>query len=886
MKRLIILFPLMVSSLMVFAQYTFRGTSLSEALIELDKSSQKYDVLFVYDELEDFLVTKTVRKGRSLPDAVRDVCGFYPVRVQVLGHEIYVECLQKERTKLTGKITDSQQQPIPYANITLFHLSDTVVIGGGVSNEDGDFVIPCAAERARVRISCIGFKTIDRVMPVSQVGNIRMQTENYHLGPVMVSGRSSIIHNEAGGLHYVVANDPFARGQSALELLNRVPSVMVTDGRVSILGKGTARLMLNGRMVEHGDEILQQRLWSMRAEDIERIEVVSIPSGRYQTDAGYGYINIVMKRDETTGWRGDLTGQLASSDDWSSRLGGNLNYASKKIDISLGVDGGRATSASNRSMEYLNTYQRQSDSRQESLNKDIRTNLMLRYQPHHRLELGTFVTYQSQKPSSTIDNMQLVSSYQIRSRSIQDPHGNHSISLTAYGDWKMDDMGKTLSLTYNYYNKVDDYLSNVSGEFKERTIQDSYQKMESLLNESGLRYKIHSFKLDLSLPFKPIQLDAGVGYTKIDNKSSCILQVTDLKPHIISNVYQEKTVSAYLSAHKQWDGLMAKAALRYEHTTFDGENWLNHFYSDYLFEYNIYQFLSPWHEETGYNQSLDRLLPSLSLNYHTRQGHQWGVQWGMSILRPNFYDLNPTRNYTSPIDYSAGSPHLMPSYSNSIELNYHNRKGLNMVAYYQHGSNQVEWNSTVKFGNQENTSTSETMPRNCFNADRTGISLNYQLRPTNQLNILAESDVYYYDAWLPTDMERLGVHGWGGKFGLSTDLFLNPQRTLMFSARYNQWLKHYVGLTRFDSYSRFYFALRYSMLNDRLRLSLVADDPFHQHITDAESYYERRLERNHVNHHSHSIALNLSYSFGGKTVRRAYRDKKDTETQRAIKERF
>ena len=106
---------------------------------------------------------------------------------------------------------------------------------------------------------------------------------------------------------------------------------------------------------------------------------------------------------------------------------------------------------------------------------------------------------------------------------------------------------------------------------------------------------------------------------------------------------------------------------------------------------------------------------------------------------------------------------------------------------------------------------------------------------------------------------------------------------MMFSARFNQWMKHYYGLTKFGSYSFFYFALRYLMFDERLKLSLVADDPFHQNVTDAESYYEHRVEREHVNHHSHTIGLTVSYSFGGKVMRRVYRDMKNTEIYRAEK---
>ncbi len=885
MRRLTLLILMMLMQLIALAQHTFRGTSLSEALIELDSSSKRYDIMFVYDELEDFTVTKTIGKGCSLPDAVREICGFYPVKVLVEGHEIYVECLQKQRTKLTGRLIDGQGKPVAYANVTLFLLTDSTMIGGGVSNEAGDFVIPCAAERVRARISCIRFKTIERIMPVSQVGTICMQTENYHLSTVMVNGRSSVIRSERGGLQYVVANDPFAQGQNALELIKRIPPVLMSEGRVSILGKGTARLMLNGRMTEQGDEAMLQRLWTLRAEDIERIEVISIPSGRYQTDAGNGYINVVMKRDQATGWRGYLTGQLSSSDDWSGRLGGNLNYTSKTLDISLGVDGGRVASATNKSWEFLNTFQRFSVSRTESLNKNFGSNVMLRYLPHDRLELGTFVSYQSLHPSQSIDNMLWIDSYQIDSHSTQHHDGNRSLNLTAYSDWKIDNKGKLLSLTYNYYNKNDDSTTRLNGESENSNIDRSFLEIESLMNESGLNYKIQSYKLDLSLPFRPFQVDAGVAYTMIDNESSCKIQTID-----ITNLYQERTISAYLSVHKQWKSLAAKAGLRYEYTKFNGEKWLNDIYVSYSLVYNHYELSSPLYQDAGFNQSTNRLLPSLCLNYHTSQGHKWGIQWGMSILRPNFYDLNPSLRNMSPMDNYAGSPHLMPSYTNSIELNYQGRKGLNTVVYFLHGSNQVEWITAFKFSGHGNM-TRFSRPENCYNSDRTGFSLSYQAQPLSRLNVLAESDISYYDAWIPSvpplwafeNSERQGLHGWEGKLSLSADLFLNSQRTLMFSARYNQWTKHYLGLIKFGSYSSFHFALRYSMLDERLKLSLVADDPFHQHVTDAESYYEHRVERDHVNHHSHSIGLIVSYSFGGKVMRHTYRDMKNTETNRAEK---
>ena len=880
---------------------SYHNESLSKVLEDLNNASNSQTIYFIYDELEDFTVTCSFKR-LSLGDAIRTVIGFYPMTITYRGNRIFVECIQKSEHRLIGKLIDEQGQPVPFANIVLYHPADSTMIGGGVSNEAGDFVIPCAAGRVRARISSIGFKTIERIMPVTQVGTIRMQTKDYHLHDVTVSGLAPIIRHEVGRLQYIVANDPFAKGQNAIELMDRVPMVTMTGSHASILGKGQAGFMLNGRMLPD-DETFRQRLWTMQSEDIERIEVVSTPSGRYQTDAGNGYINIVTKRDQSNGWRGDLNGQLVTSEDWSGRLGGTLSYASKKVDISIGADGGRETTASDRMLKFADSYIRIPASRTETLNKDLRTNAILRYQPHNRLELGTFVSYQTLQPSTTIDNMLSFDTYEIHSRTTQRHNGNHSMSLTAYSDWKMDDKGKLLSLTYNYYYKVDDYISKLSGESRDMSIEEPFQKIESLLSESSLKYKIHSLKLDLSLPFKPVQVDAGVGYTMIDNESSDMLQITDImheytsdriiledssfiptpdhdKPRMGSDLHKERITSAYLSAMKRWKGFTAKAGLRYEHARYDRENRRSTIFIKYWPMGEVYLFAGPYKKDYGFHQSTDRLLPSASLRYQTTLGHQWEIQWGMSILRPNFYDLNPSRTFTSPMDCSSGSPFLMPSYTSNIELGYHHRKGLSVVAYFHHGSDQVEWNSVLLFSGHGNH-TRTVSPENCFSSDRTGISLSYQVRPVSQLKVLAESDVNYYNAWLPSDDSRPDIYGWGGRFRLSADLFLNRQRTLMFSAHYNQWIKQYVGLRRYDSYSRFYFALRYSMLSDRLKLSLVADDPFRQHVTDAESYYETRTERDHVNHHSHSIGLTVSYSFGGKTIRRAYRDMKNAETKRA-----
>lgn len=516
----------MLAATALWAQHTFRGISLSEALVTLDQTSRQYDISFVYDELEDFTVSKTIPKGCTLPDAVRMVCGFYPVRIVEQGREIFVECMQKAKTKLRGRIVDNENQPIPYANIALFSMTDSLLIGGGVSNEAGDFVIPCNAEQARVRISCVGFRTINRTMNIGPVGTIRMQMESYYIDQVTIRGAAPIIRYQDDRLEYLVSNDAFAKGQNGLELMDRVPMVSLIDGVISILGRGRAGLMINGRVVNNDAETIRQKLWAMQAENIERIEVVTMPTGRQRMEGGY--INIVMNHDQMLGWRGDFSGTIEPDEDRNWQLGGTINYATKRFDASWNVYGNYMTEG----VSQMTTYQRPlefekySNMLDERKDKEVSTGLTLHYQPTEGWETGAMISYREGKSESTLtDDGRMhfginyapfaglgpdIKEYTTNSVSMLSPMGKmHTVSLTAYSDWQLTPLFPLLiepgvaSLTYNYYSKWGKRGSAMDGRADIPIYEDASDDPYHLLNAFVLDtdYRIHSLKLDFSLPF-------------------------------------------------------------------------------------------------------------------------------------------------------------------------------------------------------------------------------------------------------------------------------------------------------------------------------------------------------------------------------------------------
>ena len=894
MRRVLCIIILLTAAFSARSQHTFRGTSLSEALIALDNSSKRYNITFVYDELEDFTVSKTIPQGQSLPDAVREVCGFYPVRVVVQGREIFVECTQKDRTKLKGLLLTEDNQPVAYANIALFRTGDSTLIGGGVSNEAGHFVIPCSAERALVRISCVGFKTIERLMPISQVGTIRMQVADHYLHNVNVKGVVPVIRYDSDRLLYVVADDPFAQGQSVLELMNRVPMVTLSGGRVSILGKDQARWMLDGRTLDYGSEMIPRKLWSLRAEDIERIEVITLPAGSAITDGSGGYINIVTRRDQTLGWRGDLTGELISKDDLNWRYSGNVSYVTKRLDASLEIYGNRLTERS----DAITTYERphefvkRSDSQDEEQDREYGANLALHIQLTRKWDIGAMLSYRQNRDHHDMTDADRVrfnvnyapfsglgpniKDYTMASTSSLSPVGAmHTTALTAFSDIQLDTLGKQANLTYNFYHKSGTRGSVMEGDANipvyYYSSSDPYHVSNSF--ELDTDYKIHSLKLDFTLSFPFAKVETGLAYTDIDNtvlKSQEQSSNIDVDGIYRNNSYryQERSAMGYLILSKQLHPrLSATIGMHLEHSWLTGED-------------------RDMTKSRKIKQTLTKLLPTLSANYQLGSRQQLVLQMGRNINRPDFDELNQVPIYVNMTNLIVGNPSLIPGTTDYAELSYRHSCGLYANLWYRHGKDQTVWVTSFQIdqGQSYRLESQTTKPENWLDEQQAGLYLRYQKRFLPWLNTIVEGDLYYYHG--SSSRPELGrnedavfnpympdLYGWGEHAALSADVFLNPQHTLLLNARYDHWFRLLEKMTDIGAYGYASFALRYSLLDDRLKLSLVAHDPFRQHVSDITRSYNWFTECIHTLHHSQFVSLTASYALGGKKVRRSYRDK-------------
>ncbi len=431
---------------------------------------------------------------------------------------------------------------------------------------------------------------------------------------------------------------------------------------------------------------------------------------------------------------------------------------------------------------------------------------------------------------------------------------NNNISTTLYAEYKLDSLEKTLNVNYNFFNS--------NAPTQSENISVTNRMTESLRNKSKANYKINALKLDFSLPFKHLYMETGASFSAIRNKTSLMLEnLTNGQWRYNADesnefLYKERTLAAYLSAKKLLtEKLQLQAGLRYEHT------WTE---SNQLTQRQI-------------NRShYGRFYPTLHLNWQLKDNQNLALAANWGIERPNFNDLNPFRIYTSTTDYMTGNPYLTAAYTRNVEINYSNGKGLYAVLYNNYGKGETGWRTQfLENGSQV------TGPYDGLRHEKTGIYANYNRNVLTWLNLNIGGEVYYYDSHSDYQTDVLQIHGWGKRAEGSISFMFNHQKTLIGEVTYRHWFREYFAQTQSDSYAYLRMSLKYSCLDDRLKISFTIGDPFHQNINRNTIFYQEYTNTNRFDNHSRYIGLRATWSFGGKQVHRTYHDNRDTESQRA-----
>ena len=702
----------------------------------------------------------------------------------------------------------------------------------------------------------IGLSNIYMSLPDTLKADSLEYYKMWNLQDVVVVGSKVVITHKPGSITYIIKNDPYAKGLNGLEAIQRVPRVSQIGDAINVAGKNSVRYIIDGKLLEASDAESLVNLKNLRAEDIDRIELLTVPPSKYPADANVAYISIKMKNDKTLGIGGNLDANLILKEHVNSSLGVGLRQAAKKVDYSVNLNYYSTKGINDLYREYTFSDHTKSSKRHNTFNNDVyNVNTLLKYRPLSTVELGTIVNYYSEHLRSYITDETIDRNTKYQSFSTSPSKPNHATSATAFCDWILAPNGKMLSLTYNYFNKHTVTSSLIS------TITNVSD--DNLKSDGNNDYKIHSLKLDATLPFSWMDIEAGAAYTSIRNTTAMDIfnQTNDdwLVDDRLSNHfnYSEKTSALYISLSRYLlPQLFAKVGVRYEHTTIKG------------LQINT---------DERMRQSYGKLFPTFNLDYNNNNGLGISASYSIGIDRPRFLDLNPFRYYTTTTDYNSGNAYLSASTTHNAELNV-SYKGLYAVLYDNQIRNGIGY---VTFFNDDNSQYS--IPQNHIEYSKYGLYVSYQKNLTSWLNIKAGSELFY--ARSKSNLEGVplpSVEGWSGKLEGSADIAFNKPRTILFNMSYTHMFPYNEELAKYKSIILLNANIRYVPANGKFQLMLSVNDPFMQNITTMTKVYSTYSEYSRNNVHARNVSLKFSYRFGGNKLKDVYRDNKESESNRSF----
>ena len=330
-KYLISLILLSVISMGVSAQRITRqynNVSFSAALKDLNARQDKYVINFVYDELEDFKVTKSI-KNESVPDAIMNLIGFYPIKMKQVDNIIIVECIQKTSNRMMGRIVDTHHQPVDFANVALLNVSDSSLITGGVTNENGQFVIPCEVKKAIVKVSCMGYKTYCNAYRTGEVGAITLEDATINLQKVVIKGHRKYISRENGKLTLDVQNSNLKNIGKATDVIKYIPGMLYTNGKYEVFGKGEPVIYIDGRKQTN-----TSGLSLLSSTNVKSVQLITNPGAEYDAETR-SVINITTVHHSLDGLSGIVGAEISKHKNLSNNEEVNLNIHKGALDVFL-----------------------------------------------------------------------------------------------------------------------------------------------------------------------------------------------------------------------------------------------------------------------------------------------------------------------------------------------------------------------------------------------------------------------------------------------------------------------------------------------------------------------------------------------------------------------
>ncbi|WP_160139479.1 TonB-dependent receptor domain-containing protein [Chryseobacterium sp. c4a] len=474
-----------------------------------------------------------------------------------------------------------------------------------------------------------------------------------------------VFKKQSDRLVYDVASSPVAKGNTTFDLLKQTPLLSSTDDKtLKIAGKNNVLIYINGRKSNMDAESLAQFLKNTPAENIQKIEVITVPGSEYQVESSDGIINIVLKKKMSDGLNGNMRFSNTQGKYNASQASFSANYRKDKLGISASLSGGENIEAQTYTLKNSSEgASNESTGDIDDPNKNIGGYLNIDYQLNDKSNLAlSWNTWANKSYNSTVNLFNTIinsnnPSYTWSKNKEDSRSYNNSLNLNY--ELKTDSLGSKLNLNAAYLNyKRFQYTNNMTyhSNINRDVLGESTQLLQDLPqiinNFSGMADYIQKFKNDLT-----ISVGGNYNKTKTDNDTkndsyNFDTATPDSKPNHF--IYDENIYGFYITAEKKFsDKFSGKVGTRYEITNSLGT-------SDKPSSEDLRRI------ERNYNN----LLPYLSLNYTINDKNNISYSFSSRMRRPSFWEINPVKNKLTDNNYTQNNPFVKASSTYNQELMY------------------------------------------------------------------------------------------------------------------------------------------------------------------------------------------------------------------------
>lgn len=791
---------------------------------------------------------------------------------------------------LFGKVTESKSNKgVEAASVQVFALMRNSegqkydsLIAGMLTKPNGyfNFTNLTLPDTFDIRITAQGFADNSKIVAMDRgdkanlgmdVGNIKLATQSDLLGSVTVVAQRPTFQMGIDRKIFNVDKNITSTGGTAVDVMKNIPSVSVdVEGNVT-LRNSSPQIFVDGRPT-----ILT--LQQIAADDIERVELITNPSAKFDAASSGGIINVVMKKNKRLGINGLASIGTGTPDVLTGNL--SLNIRQGKLNFfgsaNYNRSGGLAKSESKRQNKDNGVIT-------DYFNQQSRTDRLRRFQ-NLRFGLDYFIDNRNTISISQSFVKGRFTNYETQAQQFLDVNQQLEQTGSRYSDnnAQFKRSNTQFNYTHNFPKKGMELTADVTynkGDGFNRSLISNYYYFpdgSTAINPNFVRNngvndnEQITVQTDFVNPFsEDAKLEMGLRVFRQNNSNVynafSLNNATEVKLPLSTNVKYDETVqAAYITYSNKWKGIRFQTGLRGEYSKFNGE-------------------LVDSARQFGYSLPLDigdvfdGLFPSLYITRELSEGKELQVNFSRRIRRPNFWQLNPFIDINDPLNIRQGNPELRPEYTNSFELNYNHRyTGGNFlgVIYFRNNDDDItmfsDTISTEQFQKLNNAAINQNAILNTFiNAQYTNrLGAEFTLNQTfGNFEMTPNINLQYRKVKAVIGDLNLSNQGFNWesklilnyKFGTKSSVLKNT--SLQLSGEYES--REVIPQGRNKEQYEVDFALRKEFLkNKAAAITFAVNDVFNSdrwgQIYDTENFYQDAYRRWNVR----NFRVTFSYRFG------------------------